>query len=207
MAIADDVIKFALSQVGKPYRWGATGPDSYDCSGLIYAAYKAAGKPFRFRVTTGTLRAMGTSVTRANLQPGDLVFPDAGHVQIYLGGGKVVEAPHTGSNVRVVNMWGFAYARRIVAPAGANYSGGADNALDIPNPLDAVSDIAKEVKQLYSVVQSFQRAAAWLSTPQNWLRIGMLVVGTILMFVALIGAERTLTAVQTTAKGAAHAAT
>src|SRR5437764_4736285 len=130
MAIADDVIRFALAQVGKPYKWGSTGPDTFDCSGLIYAAFRAAGKPFPFRVTTGTLRVMGSSISRAGLQPGDLVFPDAGHVQIYLGGGKVVEAPHTGSRVRVVPMWGFAYGRRIVAPSGATFS----NVDNVPPP-------------------------------------------------------------------------
>jgi cell wall-associated NlpC family hydrolase len=104
-------IRFALAQVGKPYKWGATGPNSYDCSGLVYAAFRSAG--VSVPRTTYLLANIGSRVSKANLQPGDLVFPDPGHVQIYLGNGKVVESPHTGAFVRVVNMWGFWTARRI----------------------------------------------------------------------------------------------
>jgi cell wall-associated NlpC family hydrolase len=108
---AGQAISFALAQVGKPYKWGATGPNSFDCSGLTQAAFKSAG--ISLPRTTYLQAAIGKSVSKANLIPGDLVFPDPGHVQIYLGNGKVVESPHTGANVRVTNMWGFWIARRV----------------------------------------------------------------------------------------------
>lgn len=115
MSAADTAISFALSQVGKPYKWGATGPDSYDCSGLVMAAYSAAG--IRLPRTTQGMVLVGSRVSSTTLlAPGDLVFPDSGHVQIYVGNGKVVEAPHTGAYVRVVSMWGFWTARRVTAP-------------------------------------------------------------------------------------------
>jgi cell wall-associated NlpC family hydrolase len=104
-------IRFALAQVGKPYKWGATGPNAYDCSGLVQAAFKSAG--VSIPRTTYLQAQIGTRVSKTNLQPGDLVFPDPGHVQIYLGNGQVVESPHTGAFVRVVKMWGFWTARRI----------------------------------------------------------------------------------------------
>lgn len=111
-SIVQAAIGFALAQVGKPYQWGATGPDSFDCSGLTMAAYAAAG--VQLSRTTYTQVLEGTAVAEGELLPGDLVFPDPGHVQIYLGNGYVIEAPFTGSQVRVVPMWGFWAARRVV---------------------------------------------------------------------------------------------
>jgi cell wall-associated NlpC family hydrolase len=104
---------WAQTQVGKPYRWGATGPDAYDCSGLVYAAFKQFG--VTLPRTSQLMMLSGVSVDQSNLQVGDLVFPDPNHVQIYVGGGKIVEAPHSGAAVRVVPMWGFQTARRVEA--------------------------------------------------------------------------------------------
>lgn len=106
------VLTYALAQVGKSYVWGATGPDTFDCSGLTMESYLAAGIDITRTTYTQVLR--GTPVEESQLQPGDLVFPDEGHVQLYLGGGLVVEAPHTGAFVQVVKLWGFWQARRIV---------------------------------------------------------------------------------------------
>ena len=112
MNTADVAIQFALAQVGKPYKWGATGPDSFDCSGLVYAAFgKKIGR------TTYQQILMGVGIAQNDMEPGDLCFPDVGHVQLYIGGGNVVEAPHTGAFVRVVpaRYW---KARRITTPGG-----------------------------------------------------------------------------------------
>lgn len=111
-SIVQAAISYASVQVGKPYAWGATGPDSFDCSGLVMAAYAAAR--VELSRTTYTQVLEGTAVAEADLLPGDLVFPDPGHVQIYLGNGYVIEAPFTGAQVRVVPMWGFWQARRVV---------------------------------------------------------------------------------------------
>ena len=105
-------IAFARAQIGKPYVWGATGPNAYDCSGLVQAAFRQAGVNLP-RVTQQMILS-GVAVDRANLQPGDLVFPDLGHVQIFTGGGMVVEAPRTGLRVREVPLWGVWRARRVV---------------------------------------------------------------------------------------------
>lgn len=119
--VAAGMISFARAQIGKPYRWGATGPDAYDCSGLVYAAAKAVGIKIP-RTTAGQI-LIGNGVAKSDLQPGDLVFPDAGHVQIYTGGGNVVEAPRAGKNVREVPMWGFFAARRITAQPVDKHNG------------------------------------------------------------------------------------
>lgn len=106
------VISYAKAQLGKPYKWGGVGPNSYDCSGLTIMAYKKIG--INIGRTTYQQVLHGTAVTKANLIPGDLVFPEPGHVQIYLGGGKIIEAPRTGLNVRITPIGRVWKARRIV---------------------------------------------------------------------------------------------
>jgi cell wall-associated NlpC family hydrolase len=92
-------IAFAERQLGVPYLWGGTGAGGYDCSGLIQAAWHAAGVDLP-RTTYEQVNA-GTRITRARLQPGDLVFSNHdGHIQMYIGQGTVIEAPHTGAFVR-----------------------------------------------------------------------------------------------------------
>jgi len=105
------VLAFAHAQLGKPYVWGATGPNSFDCSGFVQASFKAAG--ISIPRTTYQQILVGRAVSRANLMPGDLVFPDVGHVCIYTGNGNWIEAPHSGAQVREVPMWGFLTARRV----------------------------------------------------------------------------------------------
>jgi cell wall-associated NlpC family hydrolase len=102
MSVASAAVASALAQVGKPYKWGASGPDAFDCSGLVYHAYKNAGLPFP-RTTAALLAHLpfARSVSLSALEPGDLIFygNPIHHVAIYTGNGRIVHAPHTGSNV------------------------------------------------------------------------------------------------------------
>lgn len=101
-AAAQRAVDFALKQVGKPYVFGAAGPDAYDCSGLTARAWEEGG------VTIPHLAAdqinYGTRVGADQLQPGDLVFlyDPIGHVSMYIGGGMLVSAPQPGENVKIV---------------------------------------------------------------------------------------------------------
>ena len=104
------VVAFARSKVGTMYLWGGTGP-RYDCSGLIFAAYRSQGISIP-RTTWGQLAGMHRP--RHGLRPGDLVFPGSGHVGMYVGHGRVIEAPHTGAQVRWTSMGRFNYAHRSV---------------------------------------------------------------------------------------------
>lgn len=103
-------IEWALSQRGKPYKWGAAGPSSYDCSGLTMRAYGKAGVSLDHY--TGSQWNAGRHVSRSELRPGDLVFfyPDHHHVGIYLGGGQMVHAPHSGDVVKVSSIDGRDWA-------------------------------------------------------------------------------------------------
>ncbi len=93
--------KKACSLIGKPYIWGAAGPSGYDCSGLSMAAWGSVGVTLGHY--TGWQWNEGRPVSRANLRPGDLVFyhRDLHHMGIYVGGGWMVHAPHTGDFVRM----------------------------------------------------------------------------------------------------------
>ncbi|HVT21413.1 MAG TPA: NlpC/P60 family protein [Mycobacteriales bacterium] len=113
-------ISWAKRQLGKPYQWGGTGPSSFDCSGLTQGAYRAAGITLP-RVAADQYNA-GTHPSLANLLPGDLLFwatdtsnpATIHHVTMYLGGGLMIAAPHTGTVVQIqpVYISGFIGATR-----------------------------------------------------------------------------------------------
>jgi cell wall-associated NlpC family hydrolase len=113
---AQIAVDTAMAQRGKPYVWAAAGPGSFDCSGLVMYAYAAAGVslPHSSRMQAG----IGQSVSRDQLQPGDLVFfySPISHVGIYIGNGQMVHAPTSGDVVKVSSidtMGGYAGATRI----------------------------------------------------------------------------------------------
>jgi cell wall-associated NlpC family hydrolase len=124
-AIAQKAIAFAEAQIGKPYQWGATGPDSYDCSGLVYAAYAAAG--ITIGRTTFQWHQDGPAVPLSQIQPGDLLFSagsdgtpqNPGHVVMYIGGGQIIQAPEQGQPVQLdpVDLNGVVVATRPAALA------------------------------------------------------------------------------------------
>ena len=107
---AQQAIAFAQAQLGKPYQWGASGPDSFDCSGLTMAAYASAG--VNIPRTSRDQWNFGTHIgSMADLAPGDLVFYASGssastihHVGLFIGDGLMIEAPYTGSVVRTASI-------------------------------------------------------------------------------------------------------
>ena len=105
-------VRAALGKLGRPYIWGATGPDSFDCSGLVKWAYAQAGVPLRR--TTYEQILDGVPVAPSRVRAGDLVFPHTGHVQMAIGGGLVVEAPHAGATVQISRLGPAVAIRRPV---------------------------------------------------------------------------------------------
>ncbi|MFC8565632.1 NlpC/P60 family protein [Streptomyces sp. NPDC057245] len=116
---AEKALAFAQAQIGKPYVWGATGPGSYDCSGLTQGAWKAAGVTLP-RTTYDQVNA-GTTVSVSQAQPGDLVFfyDDISHVGLYIGDGKMIHAPKPGAYVREESIFydGESSIHSVVRPA------------------------------------------------------------------------------------------
>lgn len=103
-------VRAALSRLGRPYVWGATGPDRFDCSGLVQWSYAQAG--IHLDRTTYQQINDGYPVARSQVRPGDLVFPHAGHVQLAIGNNLVVEAPYSGASVRISRLGNNVAIRR-----------------------------------------------------------------------------------------------
>lgn len=135
-------VAFALAQLGDPYRWGSTGPHTWDCSSLVQAAYRSAG--VALPRTSRQQALVGQRVARADLLPGDLVVlardpADLGtvhHVGMYLGEGLWVHAPRTGDVVKVsrVPVAGYAGGVRVVAATTGPAAPPAPTDLPVPAP-------------------------------------------------------------------------
>jgi cell wall-associated NlpC family hydrolase len=102
------VLAYARAQIGKPYLWGAEGPDSFDCSGLTMRAWQQAG--VNLSHYTGAQWGETARVPISELQPGDLVFygssgESSHHVGLYVGGDQMIEAPHAGADVRYASIY------------------------------------------------------------------------------------------------------
>ncbi|MEV0806405.1 NlpC/P60 family protein [Micromonospora sp. NPDC050200] len=119
-------VRYALAQLGDPYLWAAEGPDRFDCSGLMWAAYRSAGYYDLPRVSRDQYYATrARTVDRSALLPGDLLFFASGsswttihHVGMYIGGGKMVQAPSTGDVVKISTVrWSGLYAATRVVGA------------------------------------------------------------------------------------------
>jgi cell wall-associated NlpC family hydrolase len=112
---ASAAVAYAYQKLGSPYVWGATGPDAFDCSGLVQAAYRSAGISLP-RTTYAQIDA-GRRVSRSELLPGDLVFFYSGisHVGIYVGNGRMIHAPNPSAPVRLapIDEMPFAGATRV----------------------------------------------------------------------------------------------
>lgn len=137
MATAADVLARASRELGKPYVFGAEGPGSFDCSGLVQYVFGQLG--VRLPRLAHLQQAATTPVSSP--QPGDLVFygDPASHVGIYIGGGRMIDAPDVGQNVKVESVWGSPTYRRVpgVIPSGAAGLGQA-----IAAPVASITDKA-----------------------------------------------------------------
>ena len=111
--VGERAARVALKAVGVPYRWGGVSPSSgFDCSGLVYWAYEHVGVSLPH--SSYALAGMGRRVR--HLRPGDLLFFSGyGHVGIYIGRGRMVHAPHTGTRVQVVRLGGSHYGDAVIS--------------------------------------------------------------------------------------------
>ncbi|MDI6918626.1 SH3 domain-containing protein [Clostridium botulinum] len=107
-----DVISYARQYLGTPYVYGGTSPSGFDCSGFVQYVYRNAAGISLPRTTYDQI-GVGSRVSQDQLQPGDLVFPDAGHVGIYIGGGQMIHASKPGDVVKISSVWAFYAGVRI----------------------------------------------------------------------------------------------
>lgn len=105
-------INFALAQRGDRYRWGAMGPSRWDCSGLVKKSFAKAGVSLPHY--TGGIQRRGKYVSKRNLRRGDIIFPQRGHVGIYLGNNRMVHASSGQGRVVVARVYGYYTARRVL---------------------------------------------------------------------------------------------
>jgi cell wall-associated NlpC family hydrolase len=118
-AASGSVISYAEQFIGVPYVWGGTSPNGFDCSGFVQYVYAHFG--VSIDRTSQAQFGDGVAVSQSDLQPGDLVFfhddgSGPGHVGMYIGGGNIIHAPHTGATVTIVPlsyMNGYCGARRV----------------------------------------------------------------------------------------------
>ena len=117
-SVGTSIVNYALSKQGHDYVWGATGPNTFDCSGLVYWSHRQAGVMIP-RYTSSGMNSAGKYVSRSDMQPGDVIlFSNNGaasgihHVGIYIGGNKMVHAPRTGDVVKITSLSSAYYSKQ-----------------------------------------------------------------------------------------------
>ncbi len=157
-------VAFAKAQLGEPYVWGATGPDSWDCSGLTMRAWQAAGVNIP-RVTYDQI-AYGSATTRSAAMPGDLYFPHRGHVMMVTGMGgdhALIHAPHTGDVVRYAGWRSGGTYRHIAGKGGSWYGGGTPKAFAQAQ----LGDLGWSAAQFAPLNRLWERESGWRWNARN----------------------------------------
>jgi hypothetical protein len=181
----DDVIKAAVGEIGEPYQWGAEGPDAFDCSGLMQFIFAKVGIPLP---RTARAQQAALPAVTGQLQPGDLVFYDrpASHVGVYIGQGRMIDAPHSGATVRIRQVGDYTSAAR---PQGLGAGGIVESAGDAfakATGLDAVGGaITSGVRNVVTGARNVALEGAFLA-----LGLGLVAVG---LWKATAGARQRVT--------------
>lgn len=203
MASVADILATARTALGKPYVMGAEGPNAFDCSGLVQWAYGKHG--IKLPRTTWEQVKVGAPVARSQIQPGDLVFSTwdggkkPGHVGIYVGDGKLINAPQAGQPVGYATMndsyWQNVDAVRRVtgvatSPVGS-LPGGGGFGIGLVPAVQAAADGLRTMAGGVTAVGDLARKAAWLALPTTGVRImsGVLGVGFLLVGVRFLVKE------------------
>lgn len=180
MTDTEPAVQAALSKLGSKYVWGATGPDTFDCSGLVDWAFSQAG--FKMTRTTYTQVLQGDAVTGPP-QRGDLVFPEAGHVMIALGGNQGVHAPDVGDVVKISTYWTTPFAvRRLGTNSG---SPGSTDAHSQFGALPASGVGYQNVVAFGQPITSMVSFLNFLMSQHGWYRMLRIILG---VFLILFGA-------------------
>jgi hypothetical protein len=184
VSAADQAIAYALAQVGKPYQWGGTGPNSFDCSGLTQQSYKAGGISIP---RTALLQShSGTAVGGMNqVLPGDLIFPfvDESHVCMFLGNNNIVEAPQTGEDVHVIPYYASAGGIRRYDPSGGTAITGGIAGSNVGGSVTGNNVLGLSTSAT-GVLQQLSNIGNSLDSPKDWASFAFLAVGAMLLLFA-----------------------
>lgn len=195
MADINAILTQLRSELGKPYVWGATGPNSFDCSGLVQFIYGHNG--ISLPRTSLAQSKVGMPIAKGAQQPGDLVFSDwegkgvVSHVAIYVGGGQVIEAPQPGTPVKVTPLGAsyMAHVKTIQRVTGITGSAGVDFAGagggTAAGQFDGITNALSGVGQTFSKIADTASILDKLTMPQFWVRVTAGVAGTALVFFGL----------------------
>lgn len=156
MAPTEDLlVTFAQQSLGKPYVWGGTGPNGFDCSGLVFAAMRFAGITSFPRLTAAQIGKSGEPEDPSVARPGDVVYYDhlgpVDHVGIYIGNGQMIDAPDVGGHVQVDPVGKPTSYRRLLPgdgsrlPTSDEVGQGLGKAADALNPLSGWSTDATKL--------------------------------------------------------------
>lgn len=186
------IVDWAVSQDGKPYIWGGTGPTGFDCSGLCYEAY-LSGAGLHIPRVAAAQQAAGQSIDAGSLAPADLCFlgTPAYHVVMYIGNGDVVAADHTGVPVRTraFNAGEFTGGfRRMTGVTGTG--AGASTGFQTTNPIPGWIPGGSATDQLFHVAEGVNAVAQHLTSKTWWERVGKMGAAIVLIALALVFINR-----------------
>lgn len=172
----DSIVAAGMKYLGTPYKWGGTDPATgLDCSGFVQRAYNDCGVSLP-RVSSAQA-TMGTAIdSLADAGPGDLVAfgNPVHHIGIYIGGGKMIDAPHTGDVVSIQPAGGPSKIRRVVPPGAGT----------TPSPNTPAVKVATTAAQASGGDSA--SGLAVLVDPHTWLRVGVFIGGGVLVLAGLI---------------------
>jgi hypothetical protein len=200
MADWNAILATLRGELGKPYVWGAEGPSSFDCSGLVQFVYGQHG--VSLPRTSAAQSKVGTTIAKGAQLPGDLVFSswdgNAGvdHVSIYIGGGQVIEAPAPGQRVKVTPLSSgyLSHVTNIQRPAGLGPTTDVPGAGVGGGAFDGVTNALNGIGKSFTSIADTASVLHVLSLPTTWVRVSAGVAGTALLFFGLwklVGEVRT----------------
>lgn len=164
----DQIVDDAKQYLGVPYVWGGTTPSGFDCSGLVQYVYGKEGINLP-RLASDQANS-GTEVSTADAKPGDLVYfgKPAYHIGIYLGNGMMLDAPHTGAQVRVEKVWSDVSGYRRVIPDNAtNTTTSASGSLNLPAAGQRYSSMITAAAKQAGIDPALLGAVAWTESNFN----------------------------------------
>lgn len=195
MADINAILTALRSELGKPYVWGATGPGSFDCSGLVQYVYGHNG--ISLPRTSAAQSKVGASVPKGQQQAGDLVFSSwdgnasVDHVSIYIGGGQVIEAPSPGQRVKVTPLSAgyMGHVTNIQRVTGITGSAGVDFAASgtgtSAGQFDGITNSLNGIGKSFAGIANTASVLDKLTMPQFWVRVTAGIAGTALVFFGL----------------------